>query len=50
VALRSRGRWRANDEAMHAGRPLPTGPDADILSVALAVYAVLVILAVVLDG
>jgi putative membrane protein len=49
VALRSRGRRRANDEAMHAGRPLPTGPDADILSFALALYAVLVIVAVVFD-
>jgi putative membrane protein len=49
LALRSRGRRRAYDEAMRADRPLPTGRDADIVSVALALYAVLVLVAVVLD-
>jgi putative membrane protein len=50
LALRSRRLRRGNDEAMRAGRPLPAGRDADILSLALALYAVVVIVAIVLDG
>jgi putative membrane protein len=49
VALRSRTRRRAYEEAMRADRPLPVGRDADVVSVALAIYAVVVIVAMVLD-
>jgi putative membrane protein len=49
LSLRSRGRWRAYDSAMRGHRPLPVGRDADILGVALAVYALVVVAAIALD-
>jgi putative membrane protein len=50
VAFASRRRWRAYERAMRAGRPLPAGHDAGILAVALGVYAVVVLVAAVLDA
>jgi putative membrane protein len=47
VAVR---RWRSYEEAMGAGRKLPVGRGLTALSVGLTVYAVVVLLAIIIDG
>jgi putative membrane protein len=43
-------RWRRYEDAMSAGRELPVGPGIVLLGVALAVYALVVLVATILDG
>lgn len=50
MAVRSRVRFRAYEEAMRAGRPLPPSADAATLAVLLSVYAAVVLAATLLDG
>ena len=50
LALEARLRWRAYERAMRAGDPLPAGRSIGIVSALVAVYAVVVLVAAVLDG
>jgi putative membrane protein len=50
MALEARRRWRTYEAAMRAGKPLPAAGSMGLLSALLAVYAVIVLLAVLLDG
>ena len=43
-------RWRRYEDAMRAGRELPVGRGIVALGVALAVYALVVLVATILDG
>jgi putative membrane protein len=43
-------RWRGYEDAMVAGRRLPIGRDVYALGVGLAVYGVIVLLALLVDG
>ena len=49
LALEARARWRAYERAMRAGDPLPAGGSIGLVSALVAAYAVVVLLAVVLD-
>ena len=50
MALEARRRWRTYEAAMRAGEPLPAGGSIGLLSALLAVYAVVVLLATLIDG
>lgn len=50
LAARAPQRMRAYDRAMRAGHVLPVGRQPQILAAALALYGVIVLLAVALDG
>ncbi len=50
LAAGSSGRFRRYDEAMREGRALPIGGDLRILGPGLALYGLVVLLAVALDG
>ena len=50
LAAHASRRWRSYEDAMRAGRPLPVGRGAAALGLALAAYAVVALLAAVLDG
>jgi putative membrane protein len=43
-------RWRVYEQAMRTGRRLPVGRNLRLLGVALAVYALVVLAASILDG
>ncbi len=42
-------RWRATEDALHAGRPIPVGRGLTLLGTGLALYALLALAAVALD-
>jgi putative membrane protein len=50
LALDARARWRRYEEAMRARRPLPAGRGIRLAGAALAVYAIVALVVVVLDG
>ncbi len=50
LALEARLRWRVYERAMRAGNPLPAGRSIGIVSALVAAYAVVVLVAAVLDG
>jgi inner membrane protein YidH len=50
LAGQAAGRFRRYEAAMRAHRPLPVGRSLGVLGVGLAVYGVVVLVAVVLDG
>jgi putative membrane protein len=50
LSLEARARWRAHEAAMRAGDPLPAGRSLGVVSALVAAYAVVVLVAVVLDG
>ena len=50
LALESTRRFRLVQEAMEAGRPLPVGRGLKAIGVFLSAYAVLVLVASVIDG
>jgi len=50
LALESRRRWQLVQDAMQAGRPLPVGRGLKPIAAFIAVYAVLVLVATVVDG
>jgi putative membrane protein len=43
-------RWRAYEDAMRAGRRLPAGRGLTAISVAVSIYAIVALIAIVLDG
>jgi len=49
TALEARLRWRAYERAMRAGDPLPAGRSIGVVSALVAAYAVVVLVAAVLD-
>jgi putative membrane protein len=50
LAALATDRWRRYDEAMRAGRELPVGRGIVLLGIAIAVYAVVVLVASIADG
>lgn len=50
VAGDAYSRWRTYDEAMRAGRPLPPGRGLALLAIGMAVYAVVVLVVLFIDG
>jgi putative membrane protein len=50
LAAEAPARWRRYEEAMRSGRPLPKGRRIAAVGLGLAVYALLALLAAVLDG
>jgi putative membrane protein len=50
VAALATARWRRFESAMRAGRELPIGRTIAVLGVAIAVYAVVVLVATIADG
>lgn len=50
LALESRRRWQLVQDAMEAGRPLPVGRGLRAIGAFLCAYAVLVLVASVVDG
>ena len=50
LALEARLRWRAYERAMRAGDPLPAGRSIGVVSALVAAYAIVVLVAAVLDG
>lgn len=50
VALRSRGRLRRYESAMRSASPLPASRDSSVIAIGLAVYALVVLVALVADG
>jgi putative membrane protein len=50
LALDARARWRRYEDAMRTRRPLPAGRGIGFVGTALAVYAIVALLVVLLDG
>ena len=50
LAAEAPARWRRYEDAMRAGRPLPVGRGMAAVGLALALYAVVALIAAVLDG
>ena len=50
LAALATARWRRFESAMRAGRELPIGSTIVVLGVAIALYAVLVLVATIADG
>ena len=50
LALASHRRWRAYDTQMREGRPLTAGRDLAALAIAVAAYALVVVVVTALDG
>jgi putative membrane protein len=50
LALDATTRWRSYEDAMRAGRPLPSGRGLRLVGVALAVYAIVALLVAAIDG
>jgi putative membrane protein len=50
VAAAATVRWRRYEEAMRAGRELPVGRGVVVLGFSIAVYALVVLAATILDG
>jgi len=50
LAAEAPARWRKYEDAMRAGRPLPVGRGTAGVGLALALYAVVALIATLLDG
>jgi putative membrane protein len=50
LAVEAGVRWRVYEDAMRAGRPLPVGRHFGLIGAGVGVYAVLVLVAAILDG
>jgi uncharacterized membrane protein YidH (DUF202 family) len=49
LALEARRRWAIYEDAMRRGRPLPVGRGLSVIGLAICVYAVIALIAAVLD-
>jgi uncharacterized membrane protein YidH (DUF202 family) len=49
LALEARRRWAIYEDAMRRGRPLPVGRGLSVIGLAIFVYAVIALIAAVLD-